>query len=161
MEKTALPALQDQIPHNHCWGCGPLNPDGLQIKSYAEGDETVCNFMPQPQHMAGPTSIVNGGIIATVIDCHSVCTAIAHAYGGEDRPIGSAPEIWCATASLNVEYLRPAPIDAPMQLRARVTGGEGRRITVACSVYSGETEVARAAVVAVRVRESWRHGAPK
>ena len=157
MSTTA--ALQDQIPHNHCWGCGPLNPDGLQIKSYLEGAETVCTFMPYAQHMAGPVHVVNGGIIATVIDCHSICTAIAHAYAAEGRAIGSTPEIWCATASLSVEYLRPTPIAAPMVLHARVTGSEGRRTTVACTVFSGETEVARAEVLAVRVRESWRHGA--
>ena len=27
-------AIQDQIPHNHCYGCGKDNPDGMQIKSY-------------------------------------------------------------------------------------------------------------------------------
>lgn len=156
---NATTAIQDQIPHNHCWGCGPLNPDGLQIKSYLDGAGAICSFAPSPQHMAGPVHVVNGGIIATVIDCHSICTAIAHAYAAEGRAIGSTPEIWCATASLAVEYLRPTPIDAPMVLRAHVAGVEGRRTSVVCTVFSGETEVARAQVVAVRVRESWRHGA--
>ncbi len=78
-------ALQDAIPHNHCWGCGTLNPRGLRIKSYAEGDGTVCRFQPSPEHMAGPTHVVNGGIIAAVIDCHCVCTAIADAYRAAGR----------------------------------------------------------------------------
>ena len=60
------PAIQDRIPHNHCFGCGTLNPRGLQIKSYVEGDEAVCTFQPSPDHMAGPTDVVYGGIIAAV-----------------------------------------------------------------------------------------------
>lgn len=152
-------AIQDQIPHNYCWGCGPLNPDGLQIKSYQDGAESVCTFTPWPAHMAGPTHVVNGGIIATLIDCHSICTAIAHLYSAEERAIGSAPEIWCATASLNVDYLRPAPLGQPLTLRAHVVGAEGRRVTVFCTLQAGGQECARAEVIAVRVRESWRHGA--
>lgn len=159
MDPAHPPAIQDQIPHNHCWGCGPLNPDGLQIKSYWQDGETLCSFAPSPAHMAGPTHIVNGGIIATVIDCHSICTAIAHAYRSEGRPIGSAPEIWYATASMHVEYLRPTPIDQPMTLRARIAAVEGRRTTVLCTLEAGGQECARAEVVGVRVREQWRHGA--
>ena len=68
-------AIQDRIPHNHCWGCGTLNPRGLHIKSFVEGDEVVCTFRPSPDHMAGPTTVLYGGIIAAVIDCHAVCTA--------------------------------------------------------------------------------------
>ncbi len=33
-----MTALQDLISHNHCYGCGPDNPDGLQIKSYWDGE---------------------------------------------------------------------------------------------------------------------------
>ena len=37
-------AFQDYYPDDvsHCYGCGRLNPDGLQIKSYWEGEESVC-----------------------------------------------------------------------------------------------------------------------
>ncbi len=41
-------AFQDYYPesYSHCYGCGRLNPHGLQIKSYWDGDETVCHFNP-------------------------------------------------------------------------------------------------------------------
>ena len=51
------PAFQDQIGGNHCWGCGPLNAHGLQIKSYWSEDddgEAVCIWRPQSYHAAGP-----------------------------------------------------------------------------------------------------------
>jgi acyl-coenzyme A thioesterase PaaI-like protein len=149
-------AIQDQIPHNHCWGCGTLNPLGLHIKSYPDGDETVCRFEPRPEHMAGPTHVVNGGVIAAVIDCHCVCTAIADSYRAAGLALGSEPLRWSVTASLRVDYLAPTPIAEPMELRARVVETKGRKRVVRCSVQSGGRERARAEVVAVEVPPAWR-----
>jgi acyl-coenzyme A thioesterase PaaI-like protein len=151
-------AIQDAIPHNHCWGCGTLNPSGLQIKSYVDGDETVCRFQPWPIHMAGPTHVVNGGIIAAVVDCHTVCTAIADAYRVAGRPLGSEPLLWAVTASLKVDYLAPTPIGEPMELRARVREASGRKRIIDCTLRSGGRECARAEVVAVEVAPAWRTG---
>src|SRR5262249_20212154 len=86
-------AFQDLIPENFCYGCGPGNPVGLRIRSLWAGNEALCVFQPAPYHSAGPCHILNGGIIATLIDCHAVCTAIAHAYRAESRAIGSVPAI--------------------------------------------------------------------
>jgi acyl-coenzyme A thioesterase PaaI-like protein len=150
-------AIQDQLGvENHCFGCGRDNPDGLHIKSYVDGDETVCRFRARSAFMAGPRHILNGGIIATVIDCHCVCTAIAAAYAAEGRAIGSAPTIWCATASMDVTYLRPTPIGEEATLRAHVESSDGKRFTIACTLESGGKERARGRVVAVRVPPSWR-----
>jgi hypothetical protein len=88
------PAVQDQLERNLCFGCGPSNPNGLQIKTYYGDSEGLCTFHPRPEHSAGPPHVLNGGILATVIDCHGVCTAIAAAYEAENRPIGSDPPLW-------------------------------------------------------------------
>jgi acyl-coenzyme A thioesterase PaaI-like protein len=149
------PAIQDRIPHNHCFGCGTLNPRGLHIKSHVEGDETVCTFQPWPDHMAGPTDVVYGGIIAAVVDCHTVCTAIADVYRAAGQEIGAEPHRWCVTASLKVDYLAPTPIDRPMELRARVRRTEGRKRWVDCTVRSGGREVVRAEVLAIEVPPGW------
>lgn len=109
-------AFQDEISGNHCWGCGSDNDNGLQIKSYWSGDEAVCTWQPQAHHSAGPLHVLNGGIIATVIGCHCGWTAIAAAYREEDREINTEPLIWYATASLNVKYLRPTPLDEAVVL---------------------------------------------
>jgi acyl-coenzyme A thioesterase PaaI-like protein len=151
-------AIQDSIPHNHCWGCGTLNPRGLHIESHPEGDGAVCRFQPSPDHMAGPTHVVNGGIIAAVVDCHSICTAIAASYRDAGRELGSEPLLWSVTASLRIEYLAPTPITAPMELRARVRETKGRRRIVECTVRSGGRDCARAEVVAVEVPPAWREG---
>jgi acyl-coenzyme A thioesterase PaaI-like protein len=151
-------AIQDQIPHNHCFGCGTLNPRGLRIKSYPQGEETMCRFQPSPDHMAGPTHVVYGGIIAAVIDCHCVCTAIADAYRVAGRPLGSEPLLWAVTASLKVDFLAPTPIGEPMELRARVRETKGRKRILDCVVRSGGRDCARAEVIAVEVGASWHGG---
>jgi acyl-coenzyme A thioesterase PaaI-like protein len=149
-------AFQDAIPGNHCWGCGPLNEHGLQIKSYWNGDESICRWTPFPWHAAGPEHILNGGIIATIIDCHCVCTAIADHYRQEVRPMTSDPPVWCVTAGLDVSYLAPTPIDREVVLRAAVAERKGKKTVLTCSLTSGDVECARARLVAIRVPEEWR-----
>ena len=41
-------AFQDYYPDEwaQCYGCGRLNEYGLQIKSYWDGEESVCTFTP-------------------------------------------------------------------------------------------------------------------
>lgn len=149
-------AFQDEFVGNYCFGCGSLNPQGLHLKSYWAGDETVCTWRPDPAHMAGPRGILNGGIIATIIDCHSVCTAIADAYRREGRALNSEPLIWYATGTLQVSYLRPTPIHAEISLRARITESTDRKTVVLCSLWAREEECARGQVTAVRVPAEWR-----
>jgi len=109
-----MDAFQDAIQDNHCWGCGTLNQAGLHLKSAWEGDESVCRLTPRPEFMAGPTDVLYGGFIASVFDCHAVCTAIADAYRTAGRELGSEPRLWCVTASLKVDYLAPTPLGAPL-----------------------------------------------
>jgi acyl-coenzyme A thioesterase PaaI-like protein len=150
------PTFQDFIPGNHCWGCGPLNEHGLHIKSRWDGDDAVCIWRPSAEHAAGPKHILNGGIIATIIDCHSICFAIAGHYRAQERAMGSDPGIWCVTAALQVTYLRPTPISAPVALRARVKEANGRKTIVTCSLFAEGEERATAEVVAIRVPLEWR-----
>ena len=84
-------SIQDQLVDNHCWGYEADNPEGLQLKSYWDGGvgHEPCSS-PTPASPPGPYHVLNGGIIATLLDCHGVCTAIAHAYGDERRPHGHA-----------------------------------------------------------------------
>ncbi len=106
--------------------------------------------------MAGPVGVLNGGVIATLIDCHSVCTAIANEYKGEKRDLDSQPAIWCVTASLKVDYLKPTPIDTALKLRASILKKEGRKIWLCCDVFSNKLKTVKAEVLAVRVNpDDW------
>ncbi len=139
---------------SHCYGCGRLNAHGLRIKSFWDGEETICRFTPKPYHMAMP-GYVYGGLIASVIDCHSTGTAAAAAYRAEGRKMGTRPELRYVTASLHVDYLKPTPIDTEMTLRGRVVEIKKRKVIVAVELKSKEKLCARGKVVAVRVPEHW------
>ncbi len=148
-------AFQDSIPHNHCWGCGTLNEKGLHLKSAWEGDESVCRIRPGPEFMAGPTDVLYGGFIASIVDCHCICTAIADAYRAAGREIGTEPPLWSVTASLHVDYLAPTPLGAEVELRARVRERKGRKRVVECVLLAEGRARARAEVVAVEVESGW------
>ncbi len=149
-------AIQDQYRDHssHCYGCGRLNEHGLQIKSYWDGDQAVCRFQPRPYHTAVP-GYVYGGLIASVIDCHGTGTAAAAAYAAEGRPMDSEPELRYVTASLHVDYLRPTSIDAPLELRGRVTELKGRKAVVEVTVTANGQVCARGKVVAVQAPADW------
>ncbi len=149
-------AIQDQYRDHssHCYGCGRLNEHGLQIKSYWDGSQAVCLFQPQPYHTAVP-GYVYGGLIASVIDCHGTGTAAAAAYAAQGRSMDSDPELRYVTASLHVDYLRPTPIDAPLELRGRVTELKGRKAVVEVTVKVKGQVCARGKVVAVQAPEQW------
>ena len=150
-------AFQDYYreAHSICYGCGCLNQHGLQIKSYWDGDESVCQFTPQPYHTA-IKDYVYGGIIASVIDCHGTATAAAAAYRAAGRDMGTEPDLRFVTASLHVDYLRPTPIDVPMKLRGNVKEIRGRRVIVSITLSSKGQVCAIAEVVVMQIPENLR-----
>lgn len=151
-----MKAIQDCISNNHCYGCGPDNPDGLHIKSYFDGEVSRCQFVPKPTHCAGPPQYVYGGLIASLIDCHSVGTSMAAHYLREGRGIGEGDPVWCVTGRLTVNYLAPTPIDAPIDLEAVVEEITDRKALIRCKVMSGALQTAEGEVIAVRVPPEWR-----
>jgi len=144
-------SFQKQISVLHCHGCGADNEKGLQIRSYWDGDEAVCEWRPESHLCGGSRDIVNGGVIATLIDCHSLNLAIANAYKSEGRPIGSSPKIGYVTGNLNVSYLCPTPIDATLFLRAKILKIEGRKAWVSCTLSAAGEIRATGEVLGIRI----------
>jgi acyl-coenzyme A thioesterase PaaI-like protein len=145
-------AFQEYYPDqfNHCYGCGQLNEHGLQIKSYWDGDEAVCRFQPRAYHTAIP-GYVYGGLIASLVDCHSTGTAAAAAFRAAGRPMDSPPPFRFLTASLHVDYLKPTPLAGPLEVRARVKEIKGRKVVVESWLMAEGEVCARGQVVAVQV----------
>ena len=145
-------SFQDQGAVNFCYGCGADNANGLQIKSYWDGEEAVATWKAQPHHCGGSKEIVNGGVIASLIDCHSLNLAIAHAYRNERRAIGSSPRIGYVTGKLSVSYVKPTPIKESLHLRARITKTEGRKTWVSCTLSAAGQVCASGEVLGIRVK---------
>ncbi|MFN2290069.1 MAG: PaaI family thioesterase [Anaerolineae bacterium] len=145
-------AFQDYYPDEvaQCYGCGRLNEHGHQIKSYWDGDEAIATYTPKPYHTAIP-GYVYGGLIASLIDCHSTGTAAAAAYRAEGRAMDSEPPLRFVTASLHVDYLKPTPIDGSLELRAQVKEIKGRKVVVTTELSAQDEVCARGEVVAVQV----------
>ena len=152
-------AFQDYYPDDlsHCYGCGRLNEYGHQIKSYWDGEETVCTFFPRPYHTAIP-GYVYGGLIASLIDCHGTGTAAAAAYLAQGRPMDTEPPLRYVTASLHVDFLRPTPIGVPLEIRGRVKEIKGRKVVVDATLSAEGKVCARGEVVAVQVPENMMPG---
>jgi acyl-coenzyme A thioesterase PaaI-like protein len=149
-------AFQDYYPDqwSHCYGCGRLNEKGLQIKSYWDGEEAVCEFFPKEYHIAIP-GYVYGGLIASLIDCHSTGTAAAGAYRNEGRPMDSEPPLRFVTAALKVDYLKPTPLSQRLRLRSKIKEIRGRKVVVATLLYAKDELCARGEVTSVQIGEDW------
>jgi acyl-coenzyme A thioesterase PaaI-like protein len=154
--ETMMKAFQDYYPDNvaQCYGCGSQNHHGHQIKTHWEGEESVTRFTPEPYHTAIP-GYAYGGLIASLIDCHSTGTAAAAMYRSEGREMDTLPPFRFVTGSLHVDYLKPTPIDGALELRGRVKEIRGRKVIVETTVFAQGVATARGEVVAVQMPESF------
>ena len=125
-------AFQDHYPVEfaNCFGCGRRNEAGLKIKSYWDGEEAVCRFAPEPHQCGGAPGFACSGLVAMLIDCHGAATAAASRLRGEGLALGDKPLARFAAESLKVDYLKPVPLEATLELRARAIEVKGRHVTV-------------------------------
>jgi acyl-coenzyme A thioesterase PaaI-like protein len=144
----AEPSLQERYaPHSRCYGCGPANARGLHVGSHAAGDELVAEWTPARHHEAFD-GVVNGGVLGTLLDCHSNWTAAHHLMQsrGLDRPPA------CVTSDYAVRLVRPTPSARPIHLRAWPVESRGDRVTVEAEVSADGrvTATCRGTFIAVR-----------
>lgn len=146
------PAIQDHFSGEHaiCYGCGGDNSHGLHIRTQWDGRCGIFRFTPMHYHTAFP-GVVYGGLIASLFDCHCIGTAIAAAYDAEDRKPGTDPAIMYVTANLNVNYIRPTPMDRELMFKARIIETGGKKTIVSCTLVADDTECANARVIGIRV----------
>ena len=146
-------AVQDSYPDDVavCYGCGRLNDDGLHIRTFWDGTEGVATFVPRPSHLA-ITGVVYGGLLASLIDCHSVGTAAAARYAADGRDVGSEPVLRYVTGLLQVSFKAPTPMGPPLQLRAWPVEVGERKVVVDAEVLANGVVTVTGHVVAVQLR---------
>ena len=151
MTEPTGPSLQERFaPEGRCFGCGPANTQGLHVRSFpspTDPDEVVADWTPEPHHEAFE-GVLNGGIIGTLLDCHSNWTATAHlmlARGAERPPT-------TVTLDYSIRLRRPTPSGQPVHLAARVVESAEDRATVEATLSSGGevTATCRGTFVAVK-----------
>ena len=142
------PSLQDTYaPRGVCFGCGPANRRGLRIKSRPSDDDVTASWMPEKHHEAFE-GVLSGGIVGTLLDCHSNWTAAAALM----RSTGAGAPPCTVTAEYHVRLLRPTSITAPVHLRARAVEVSGERAVVEATLESNGkiSATCRGVFVAVR-----------
>jgi acyl-coenzyme A thioesterase PaaI-like protein len=145
-----MKAFQDYYPDDisHCYGCGRLNEQGLQIKSYWDGEQSYAKLIPNEKYIAIP-GFAYGGLIASLIDCHSTGTAAAAKYRAQDRQMDTKPVLRFVTASLKVDFLAPTPLGVELEIRGKVLEVGEKKVIVETKVLAGNTICAKGYVVAV------------
>lgn len=118
-------------PANHCFGCGGANSRGMKLPF--EQDDAVQRirgtFKLGPEYQGG-AGFVHGGIIATLLD---EVMAKVNRFQGDHA----------VTAMLNVEYLKPMPVDGEIVVEGWEVERDGRS-----RMREGEIRSASGAVLA-------------
>jgi len=152
-------AVQDYYPEDvaHCYGCGRLNNDGIQLKTVWEGEDTVSRYTPRSYHTAIP-GYVYGGLIASLLDCHGTGGAAAAALRREGREIGDGEAPRFVTASLHVDFLKPTPLGPELEVRGKILEITDRKVVLDETLSANGVVTAKARVVAVRMPEGMIKG---
>lgn len=145
-------SVQDRFFGNApCFGCGPGNAKGLRLKSFPSEDGLVrATFRPWPEHDNG-AGYLNGGIIATLLDCHSAAAVVLAAERRGLPPDGSLPFV---TAAIDVRYRRPAPLQEPVHLVAHVVSVGDSEIVVDAELWWQDK-------VRANAHSSWKRWRPR
>jgi acyl-coenzyme A thioesterase PaaI-like protein len=143
-------AFQDCYPDDvaHCYGCGFLNQAGHRIKTTWDGEQTVTRFIPKPEHTAVP-GFVYGGLLASLIDCHSTGSGAAALARARDLDMERDGAPRCVTGSLELRYVAPTPLGPELEIRGTILEVKGRKVVVASELRAGEVlcVVGRAVVI--------------
>jgi acyl-coenzyme A thioesterase PaaI-like protein len=151
--RSSAPSIQDRLfPDMMCFGCGPANRRGLRLKSYPADGAVTARFMPWPEHDNG-VGFLNGGIISTVLDCHSAAAVMLEAERQGWSPLPGAALAY-VTAGLDVRYLRPAPLHEEVELRAVLSAVEEPEMAV-------EVELLWEGKVRAAARAQWKRWRPR
>ncbi|QFZ21506.1 PaaI family thioesterase [Saccharothrix syringae] len=130
-----MTSIQERLyPSLPCFGCGHGNPEGLRLRSYPGEDGVVtAAFTPRPRHDNG-LGFLNGGIICTLLDCHSAAAVMLEADRRGWAPLGGAALPY-VTAGLDVRYLRPSPLHEAVELRAVVREASEAEVAVDVTLW--------------------------
>ncbi len=149
-------AFQDYYPDEfaHCFGCGHRNKAGLQIKSYWDGEDSICHYTPQPEYTGGFPGNIYGGLIASLIDCHGAATASAAQMRAENLEMTDRSPSRFVTASIKVDFLKPTPAGKVLELRGHVEEIKKRKVIVSITLSADGEIRAKGEVVMVQIPEN-------
>lgn len=135
-------------PNGICFGCGVTNEKGLRIRSFADGDEVVCEFHAEAHHQAFP-GMLNGGIIGALLDCHSNWAATYFLMKKNNK---TEPDC-TVTADFHVKLRRPTPFEATLYLKARIVESTDDKAIVEAELIANDKVCATCRGTFIAVKE--------
>ena len=131
-----------------CYGCGPLNDKGLQIKSFRSKEGLKLFFKTKPEHQAFP-GVINGGVIGSLFDCHgNWAAAVALLDSGNYSDLPST-----VTASYNVQMLRPTPYGKILEITAVINSLSTDRVEVSLDLLCEDVLCAKGQGLFIAVKK--------
>lgn len=117
------------IPVNHCFACGPDNADGMHLNFHLDEARrrSYCKFR-LPKKYQGPPGHAHGGIIATILD---------EAMG----KVNKLRSVIALTKQMDVEYLKPVPLEAPLIVEGHEKNVRGRKHVNVAEIRDGKNQV--------------------
>jgi len=118
-----------RIAKNHCFACGPDNPDGMHLKFRFDerGGRAWCRFR-LPLRFQGPPGHAHGGIIATILD---------EAMG----KVNKLRSVIAVTKTMDVEYLKLVPLRRSLIVEGRERSVRGRKHVNVAQILNDKGEV--------------------
>lgn len=119
-------------PGNHCFGCSPHNPRGLQLEFQQVADGAIEAHYEIGDDLCGTDGVAHGGIQATLLD-----EVMGMAVRGAAAEQGAA----LVTAEFQLRYRRPVRTRTPVTLRASLLRAEPPSYWVEASILGADGEL--------------------
>jgi uncharacterized protein (TIGR00369 family) len=101
---------------SQCFGCSLANPQGLHLKFVIDTEALTTTAPVNLTRLhEGPPGHIHGGIIATLFD---------ETMSKLNRPLG----VLAMTRNLQIDFLRPAPLEQPLTVTGKHLRREGRKL---------------------------------
>ncbi len=104
-------------PRGLCFGCGALNEQGLQLKSFPRDGGIHAEWLPAPHHDDGSGSLSHG-VIGALLGCHAAA-AISHEVLLNSEFPGKVRDAHSYISSVRIEFHRPVSIANACLLEAK------------------------------------------
>jgi acyl-coenzyme A thioesterase PaaI-like protein len=118
-----------RIAKNHCFACGPDNPDGMHLRFRFDerAGRAWCRFR-LPLRFQGPPGHAHGGVIATILD---------EAMG----KVNKLRSVIAVTKTMDVEYLKLVPLRRSLIVEGRERSVRGRKHVNVAQILNDKGEV--------------------